>query len=425
MAKQKKQEAAQGRLAEFFEVMGNKSESTLSGYRSAIWLYLKFVLGIVDGSKADCPKYVDEYFDGQPDVCSDFKRYLRTQAGKPPLSARQTYNQIKMFLETVTDAPFTPKELKTLKNELPKGGVSTQEADLDTEALRAILQHCDVKGKAVLLCLATGGMRIGELLQVRCKDVDLDALPAKIEIRAAGTKTRSQRYTYISSEAVAAVREWVKVRPAHIAATVIKSKNIGKTVNADDDRLFPFSDTVTNQLFREAVVKVYGENETDSTTGRSMRHVHQLRKFFISQLSLSIPVEVADFFAGHKSALSDNYRRFTAKQTGELYLKGEHNLYVEAPAQLREMGSSTAKKLESIREAGDVNQALINSLILKNEKLSVKYEEMAQEREAQDKKLDELAGTVERLVLVLSKASPELFDEVDADSLPHSVGQRK
>jgi len=320
------------RLENFYETMGNKSVSTLAGYKSAIWLYLKFVLGLVDGDKANCSEYIEQYFNGikatkedigkeingreitkddvgtfiPPDVYGDFKKYLKTQANKPPLSARQTFNQIKMFLEIVTDTPFTPKELKFLKNELPKGGVSTQEADLDTEALRAILQHVDCKGKAILLCLATGGMRIGELLQVRCKDIDLNSIPARIEIRAAGTKTKSQRYTFISSEAAAAVREWSKIREAHIQMNAGRAKNIGQAVNADDDRLFPLSDTVVNQLFRDAVVSVYGNDEKDDTTGRSTRHIHQLRKFFISQLSLSIPVEVADFFAGHKSALSDS-----------------------------------------------------------------------------------------------------------------------
>jgi hypothetical protein len=284
----------------------------------------------------------------------------------------------------VTDQPFTPKQVRYLKNELPNGsGASTQETDLNTDDIRAILQHTDIKGKAILLCLASGGMRIGELLQVRCADIDLTSIPARVNIRSQingkrANKTGTQRYTFVSSEAVLAIREWSKIRGDYLKQTAVKAQNIGKTVNTDDERLFPLSDTVVNQLFKDAIIKTFGENQTDETTGRSTRHVHQLRKFFISQLAAAINSEpIADFFAGHKSPLSDNYRRYSAPQMAEKYLQGEHALIIEAPAEMIRETTENKKETARLKDTQLSQQSQLISLM--NEKDAMRNKLQSQE----------------------------------------------
>ena len=126
----------------------------------------------------------------------------------------------------------------------------------------------------------------------------------------------------------------MKIRSAYLQAVHKKENhlnNVATSKDLNDNRLFPISDHTVNQLFIEAVVSAFGENEVDPDTGRSVRHIHQLRKFFISQLSLATSESVADFFAGHKTALSDSDRRYTQKQMSEYYLKGEHLLFIEFP----------------------------------------------------------------------------------------------
>jgi len=375
-------------LSIFFDDIGNKSPSTISGYKTAIWQFVQFTYSLPDSDKERVSELVDQYFAEQRNYHTDFKKFIQKKlADKPPLSARQVFNQIKKFLE-LCDVIFTPKELSTLKNQLPKGGVETQESDLDTDAIRSILQHTDIKGKAIILCLASGGMRIGELLQVRCSDVDLDSIPASIQIRAKNlrstvdengneqlkasrTKTRRGRYTFISSEAVAAVREWLKIRSNYLQAVQKKAdhlKNVKSSKDLADNRLFPISDHTVNQLFIDAVVSAFGENEIDPNTGRSVRHIHQLRKFFSSQLSLATSESVADFFTGHKTALSDSYRRYTQKQMSEYYLKGEHLLFIEAPPELREMGNTMKKELAELKdETLKNNSVMINLLAMKGQ----------------------------------------------------------
>ena len=181
----------ESRLDSFYDALGNKSASTISGYRTAIWAFILFIFP--NAKKDQCAQLVDEYFFEERDYFTDFKRFIQANLGdKAPLSALQTFNQIRNFF-ALCDEEFSTKQIKLLKNQLPTGGVMTQEADLDTETIRAILHHCDVKMKAIVLCLASGGMRIGELLNVRCADVDLKSVPAVIQIRAKinGKKTKT------------------------------------------------------------------------------------------------------------------------------------------------------------------------------------------------------------------------------------------
>src|SRR5208283_2050566 len=109
----------------------------------------------------------------------------------------------------------------------------------------------------------------------------------------------------------------------------LNNRKVGKDIM--DNRLFPFDTKSAGKILENAVLKATGENKKDANTGIAVIHMHMFRKFFISQLALNASEPVADFFAGHKTGLSDNYRRYTSKQMAEYYLKGENNLLIEAP----------------------------------------------------------------------------------------------
>lgn len=415
-------EEQMSKLDQFFDDLGNRSPSTIAGYKSAIWQFMHYIYP--DAEKNRCAEYVEQYFREPRNFHADFKKFIKDTLGdKPGLSARQVFNQIKNFF-ALCDVSFSVKEISQLKNQLPGGKTLTQESDMDTETIRAILQHTDVKGKAIILCLASGGMRIGELLQVQCSDVDLKSIPAVIQIRArtahGKTKTLVQRYTFISSEAVSAVKEWIKIRPEHLQMSAKKSANLNNApVDVNDGRLFPLSDNSVNQLFKDAVTAVFGKNETDPNTGRSTHHVHQLRKFFSSQISLVTSEAVADFFFGHKTALSDNYRRYTIKQMSEYYLKGEHLLYIEAPAELREAASTTKKEIASMKDDTLKNHSVLLSLM--NEKDRLKDTVKAQEEQIK-LQTEQIAKMQEMYIDLNSKLT---VISMKLEDLPDSIGVKE
>ncbi|GBE55150.1 MAG TPA: hypothetical protein ENH28_06225 [Euryarchaeota archaeon] len=49
-----------------------------------------------------------------------------------------------------------------------------------------------------------------------------------------------------------------------------------------------------------------------------------LRKFFRSQLATAIPVDIVETLMGHEGYLTGD-RRYSEKELGEYYSKGEHN----------------------------------------------------------------------------------------------------
>jgi len=384
------------RLDQFFDDLGNKSKSTIKGYRTAIWQYMEFIYP--EATREHCGEYVEKYFTEGRDYHTDFKKFIQvTQKDKPGLSALQTFNTIHSFLR-LCDVTFTDKQIKQLKNQLPKGGVMTMEDDMDTETIRNLIQHTDIKGKALILCLASGGMRVGELLQIRCEDVDLTSIPAVLKIRAktehGKTKNGEGRITFISSEATAAVREWMKIRAAYLASvankgTGLKNRTTPKDIN--DPRLFPFSGNTVNELFREAVIAVFGKNAVDPNTLRSTHHVHQLRKFFLSQLSLAVSKEIAECLAGHTGYLTGNYRRYTVAQLKEEYLKGEHTLYIEAIKEIRESATSTKKELLAVKDDQNKANSQMLSLLIEKDQLREIVRKQADELAALKEQTDQIA----------------------------------
>jgi integrase len=62
--------------------------------------------------------------------------------------------------------------------------------------------------KAFLLVLATSGMRLGEAVTLRLKDIDFGTNPVRIVIPAAHTKNFKERETYVTKEAADALQRF-------------------------------------------------------------------------------------------------------------------------------------------------------------------------------------------------------------------------
>jgi integrase len=248
---------------------------------------------------------------------------------------------------------------------------------MDTDTIRTILQHVDIKGKALILVLASSGLRINEALTLPLEDVDLNAKPAVITIRGENAKNGDNRITFMSAEAVQAVNEWLKVRPDYIRAAANKNNGLIKSgrgspkTTEDDGRLFPFTDQTASVLWDNALTKA-GLLSRDKSTNRKQLHYHQFRKFFISQLALIVSKEVPETLAGHEGYLTDAYRRYTKKQLAEEYLKGQHLLTIQAPKELQEMESEFKAKMQT-------HSDIIESLVKKNLELDKKNSELEQD----------------------------------------------
>jgi len=407
-----------GKIADYLKHYDN--ESTAGGYTTSLYLFLDFIYGkqraggrVSDTEKEVYEKLVDKYLKEKRNFSKDMAEFVITLQSRPPLSARQTFNSVKAFFEYY-DRTLPAKDLKFIRYKLPKGNARTIEKDLDIETIRIILQHLDVKGRALILALASSGMRINEALTLSLEDIDLKAKPACFTIRGENSKTGDNRISFISAEATEAVNEWLKVREDYIRSSanrnngLIKSgKGTPKAVEGEP-RLFPFSDQNANTIWDNALVKA-GLLTRDKTTNRKQLHYHQFRKFFISQLSLIVSKEIAETLAGHNGYLTGSYRRYTKKQLAEEYLKGQHLLTIQAPKELQEIESEFKAKMA---DHSEMLEAIVKkNLRLEDENNEIKGQMMAFKKEIEEMKMretrrDDLIGFIDQypdLLQILKK----------------------
>jgi integrase/exonuclease VII small subunit len=370
-----------GKIAEYLKNYTN--ESTMSNYVAAVHTFIDFIYGkqrvgrtASEEEKQKYEKLVDKYIKEKRNYAEDMAAFAVSLHSRAPLSARVTFNNVMGFF-SYYDVVLSTKDEKFTRRRLPKGNVRTIEKDMDTDTIRTILQHVDIKGKALILVLASSGLRINEALTLPLEDVDLNAKPAVITIRGENAKNGDNRITFMSAEAVQAVNEWLKVRPDYIRAAANKNNGLIKSgrgspkTTEDDGRLFPFTDQTASVLWDNALTKA-GLLSRDKSTNRKQLHYHQFRKFFISQLALIVSKEVPETLAGHEGYLTDAYRRYTKKQLAEEYLKGQHLLTIQAPKELQEMESEFKAKMQT-------HSDIIESLVKKNLELDKKNSELEQD----------------------------------------------
>jgi len=365
-----------GKIAGFLKNYTN--ESTASGYTSSIYSFLDFIFGKQrkgrNATEEEQEKYeslVEKYLSGKRDFPEDLTNFAVSLQSRAPLSARQTFNCVRGFF-SYYGFDLNAKDLKFVRRRLPKGNVRTIEKDLDVDTIRTILQHVDTKGRALILVLASSGMRINEALNLPLEDIDFAAKPVTLTIRGENTKTGENRISFISAEASQAVKEWLKVRSDYIKAAANRNNGLVQTgrgnpkLSEDDGRLFPFTDNNANTMWDNALIKA-GLLSRDKSTGRKQLHYHQFRKFFISQMALIVSKEVPETLAGHSGYLTDAYRRYTKKQLAEEYLKAQHLLTIQAPKELQEMESEFKSKLQGHTE-------LLEHLVRENMQLKDRVE---------------------------------------------------
>jgi len=322
-----------------------RSKKTVATYRWALNEFFKTVYGENEGK---LEQHAERYFTEKRDVQGDIESFFVTIKEKPPKSVRLMLAAVRTFL-VENDVELPQKFWRHLRVRIRGSRALTLDRVPSNVELRRILMHMPIQGKALYLMLASGGMRIGETLQLKLDDVEFNKRPGKVNIRGKYTKTGNSRVAFVSKEAVMAVQEWLKTRKQYLIAAVGKSHKYTKSV--EDDRLFPFLNNTAYAIWKNAVRKA-GFLKKDKQTNRHTLHPHVLRKFFRTRMGTVIPVDVAEALMGHEQYLTEVYRRYTAEDLAKFYLQGESALLVfteaEEVGKLRAEVEEREKRLQSL-----------------------------------------------------------------------------
>ncbi len=376
------------------------SGSTIRGYRCHLKYFFKVIGKDPDNYIVDVRRLENnEQLDALETYERDIKIYWKWLIEKKlaPKTTSNAVDVVRVFLKQYR-IRLDDIVWENIRRRGTGNKPITQEAVLTPEILKKILIHGDAKSRAMFLTLASSGMRIGELVQLKLEDVDRDSKPTKIVVRYTGpnsVKTKTTRTTFISNEATDALNEWLKQRSSVLALAVQRTNfpNVKKEI--EDNRVFPFETSNARNIWN-GLLKKAKLDQKDPRTGRFLIHIHSTRKFFRTKFSKH-DRDVAELLMGHEGYLSPNYVRFTEDELKEEYLKGmKHLLIFEAPSdettiikELREHHQKEISRLNKKISEQDAKLSNIEKNLLENplfiEKLrgmmTGKWGELRQEKE--------------------------------------------
>ncbi len=219
--------------------------------------------------------------------------------GLKPLTVNTRLRSVKAFLRFLIDAEVIDHSVLSRKItiKVPEALPKAMDPD-DVKQLLSVIKH--VRNRAMILVLLRTGLRIGELLDTRVRDVSLKE--RRIEIYEA-QKNRVGRVVYLSDDAHSALAKWFKKR--------------------DPQKAFVFyaqgRDTMTYQGARAMFMK-YLLKAGLANNGYSL---HCLRHTCASELlNAGMRLECLQQLLGHSSIeMTRRYARLTDKTREEEYFR--------------------------------------------------------------------------------------------------------
>ena len=286
-----------------------KSPNTRKVYKSGIRDFAK-KMNITD---------LEEYVLGSPDVTSDLRKYLRLIQERPTKTIHTYIASVKSFLQD-NGVKIPDTEWKKLKRRgfMPKRiRAETRDRAPTKQQLKKVLQYVDIKGKALILFLASSGARIGETLSIPISDFNLESDPPRVFIKNKFTKDGvGERTVFFSYEARDALKAWLAIKDK-------MGKRDGSTHK--DPRMFPFVQNTANDLLQRAFDKA-GLGEKDKRTNRRIYHLHSFRKFFRTKIGLDL--DMTNSLLGHCEYLDSSYLRQEEEEIAKAYLEAMPNVSV-------------------------------------------------------------------------------------------------
>jgi integrase len=358
------------------------SGSTIRGYRCHLKQFFNLINQDPDKYIVDVRRLTnDDRIDALESYEEDITKYWQwlISENRSPKTIQNAVDCIRVFLKQYRiqlDDIFWENIRRRGTGNKPV----TQETPITKEMLKKILIHGDAKAKAIILVISSSGMRIGEAINLKIRNIDLNSTPTKITIRYTGpnsVKNKSSRITFISNEATVALKEWLRIRDESLATSTKRSNLPGRPKQANDERIFFCSTQNVRKIWNRLLEKA-GLDQKDERMGRHKVIVHGLRKYFRTNFSRHNS-DIAELLMGHEGYLSSAYLRFTEEELKQEYLKGSNHLLVfETAVDAVELKTLQSELEETKNQLIESNKRidLINSGLLKDPDLRDEIEKM-------------------------------------------------
>jgi integrase len=358
-------------LMKFIKSVTVRNKNTARQYHLRLSLFAKF---IKEKYKIDLDKFLQQLknkdFDPY-DVLNDYCIFLQSNYNIGPITFRDKIITVKTFLE-YSDIDISPRKFK-LKVRFPKT-ISKHKEAIDKEDIIKILNGCsNLRVKTYVMLLASTGLRATEALSIRLKDLDINNNPAKLTIRGEYTKTKVDRYVFLTREVVEQIKIWIdyKYRKRRVCYYYKdKEKNGKKTITEyrtpekkQNELIFslyqsdkpPRPEILYGNLspiFAKTLDRIGMGNREDGNEIRREITLHSFRRWIKSTISDLGYADYSEWFIGHTGS---TYWRKKDNEKAEIFQKVEPYLTFLNIQQLNRQGADLETKIEELQ---DINQVL-------------------------------------------------------------------
>jgi len=253
------------------------------------------------------------------------------------------------------------------------------------EQVKKLIQVGDIREKTLILCQISSGCRIGEILDIRLKDLHWDDYERYgvllVEIRSdnKGNKTKKTRITFFSKESVEYLELWLdQERKNYLELSSKKAENLGLKIK-DDDRVFPFTSKSWRDNSWIKLLKHTGMDWKDGINHYKFR-THSLRKYFKKKAG-KYDIQFMNQIIGHggferrysditdKEEFCNEIKKLEEYVTIKEYVSGETKEQVEQIQNiLKTKDEQITKQAEEIQDLRNQMQKLMVEVLTMKDK---------------------------------------------------------
>jgi integrase len=372
-------------LENFLENVKSMNRRTADTYKSHLDSFQSFVGDIYQKSLDTLLKEIKDSHLNVYEVLSRYATYLQNShyynSPITSLTLRQRVKLAKNFFEYYDVDISTNKFV--LKVKLPRIIRRHKEA-LDRNDIRQIILGCsDIRLKTYISFLASTGMRATEGLSIRLKDIDFTTNPVKVFVRGEYTKTKQDRYVYLSTEAITFMKSWLEYKYRRYRSCYKESEKYMqeyvKPIENPDDLIFAIYHTnkqsepkPQNMYYAfafefEKTLDRIGFGDMEDNKRRRKITFHSFRRYVKSTISDLGYSDYSEWFIGHSGS---TYWRKKESEKAELFKKIEPYLTYLDYSELETKGadietklSEKDKQIESLINKQEQFELMIQSLI--------------------------------------------------------------
>lgn len=356
-------------LDKYIKNVGAMNMKTAYEYHHRLTGFQDFLTNSYKATLDNIITKINEGSENPYEILSYYVNYLQTSYNVSASTIKERVITAKNFLEYY-DVDISPRKFK-LKVKMPKVIRKSKEA-LSKEDIINILNACsEIKLRTYVMLLAGTGLRAVEALSVRIKDLYLETRPSKIFVRGEYTKTKTDRYVFLTEEVVNQLKQWLeyKYRTRRVCHKDINSE--GKTISYyktpernDNDLVFAVyqdREHANPKMLYFDLAKSFGKTldrmgkgirEESNNNRRRQITLHSFRRFVKTTVSDLGYSDYSEWFIGHAGS---TYWRKKDSEKAEIFRKIEPYLTFLNVHQLERQGADIQTKVDELEE---LNQSL-------------------------------------------------------------------